>query len=691
MNVIIPDNLSGKTTIRLRNVTWRQFLDVVLSPLNYTYVEDQNIIRITSIRNLITKPFDTRIFLVNYADAGELEKSISPRIDTANGGSLQVDTRSNALVITERPSRMTRIQEIITRLDRMTSQVMIEVKLFEITKCEQANIGADIVKQPTDSSKTTMAAETINSDADAKNVASESLISSIPVPHYTYNDNQEKLKFDRVEYQNIDMKVRPEVNSAGFIRLSIQPKVSSQTGEVDFNGKTDGREPLPVFTTRSISSKVMVKDGYTLSIGSMSQQNNHFIVAPDLSEAPELRRLLKSKSEGSSTRKLVLFVTAKTLNPDGVSYQDTVDPRVLNEMRIIDSDIPGYHVPEKQFKLLNEIRHLRNEAARIEAELDYESSILDQLKKNKYSRLNQLTSSPPSLINIGMSALTIQTIGTRTSKWGEGPIWWNDQLIYVDIENHALVTLNPESGEEQTWNVGERIGTVVPRASGGTLYAGDTGIIAFDPVSGAKQTLADPESEKRATNRFNDGKCDPAGRFWAGTISLVKNTGDANLYMLDTDGSLQLKIDNVTNSNGICWNADATKMYYIDTATKQVRAYDYDNASGAISNATITIDTAKHGYDSSPDGMTIDANGNLWVAFCHGGCVTCFDPNTGKEIRKVELPCLETTACAFGGPNLDRLFITTGIHSKIEEADAGKVFVIDGLGVKGVPAFAYNS
>jgi len=289
-----------------------------------------------------------------------------------------------------------------------------------------------------------------------------------------------------------------------------------------------------------------------------------------------------------------------------------------------------------------------------------------------------------------MLELSIKAIGTRTSKWGEGPIWWNNQLVYVDIEGHALITLNPITNEEVSWNVGERIGTVVPREQGGFLYAGDNGISTFDSTTSEKQNLADPESEKRATNRFNDGKCDPAGRLWAGTISLVKNIGDANLYMLDTDGTLQLKVDEVTNSNGICWSADATTMYYIDTMTKQIRAYDYDNASGSISNATIAVDTAAQGYTSSPDGMTIDADGNLWVAFCHGGCVTCFDPTTGKELRKVELPCLETTACAFGGSNLDRLFVTTGIHSKLEEADAGKVFVIDGLGVQGVPAFAYK-
>ena len=168
-----------------------------------------------------------------------------------------------------------------------------------------------------------------------------------------------------------------------------------------------------------------------------------------------------------------------------------------------------------------------------------------------------------------MSALTLQTIGTRISKWGEGPIWWNDKLIYVDIEGHQLISLDPATGKEQVWDVGERIGTVVPHTSGGFLYAGDSGIIAFDPTSGTKQNLADPEPEKRATNRFNDGKCDPAGRFWAGTISLVKNIGDAALYMLDTDGALHLKVDEVTNSNGICWNAGATKMYYIDTMTSR--------------------------------------------------------------------------------------------------------------------------
>lgn len=289
-----------------------------------------------------------------------------------------------------------------------------------------------------------------------------------------------------------------------------------------------------------------------------------------------------------------------------------------------------------------------------------------------------------------MPAPKIQTIGTRVSKWGEGPIWWRDHLYYVDVEGHAIVQLDANTSKETILNVGERIGTLVPRKNGKFLYAGDTGIIAFDPVAGTRKTLADPEPEKRETNRFNDGKCDPAGRFWAGTISLTKKTGDAALYMLDTDGSLHLKVDKVTNSNGICWSPDATKLYYIDTPTKQVHAYNYDQDSGNIGSASVAVDTAANGFKDSPDGMTIDTNGNLWIAFCHGGCVACFDPSSGKLLNRVDLPCVETTACTFGGPDLDRLFVTTGIHKSIKESNAGKVFVIDDLGVKGMPAFAYK-
>ena len=286
-------------------------------------------------------------------------------------------------------------------------------------------------------------------------------------------------------------------------------------------------------------------------------------------------------------------------------------------------------------------------------------------------------------------SISISPIGSRVSKWGEGPIFWDDHLLYVDIEGHALIRLNPENKEEKVWDIGERIGTVVPRQTGGFICAGDSGIYSFDPVTGVKTIIADPEEEKRPDNRFNDGKCDPSGRFWAGTISTVKKTGDANLYMLDKNGDLSLKVSEVTNSNGICWNADATRMYYIDTPTKEIRSYPFDNLNGSIGQADVIVNTEEKGWEGSPDGMTIDASGMLWVAMCHGGVVLCIDPESGSLLEKIDFPCVETTACAFGGDKLERLFVTTGIHKSIEEEHAGRVFVIDGLGVCGVEAFSF--
>ena len=287
-------------------------------------------------------------------------------------------------------------------------------------------------------------------------------------------------------------------------------------------------------------------------------------------------------------------------------------------------------------------------------------------------------------------SITIKPVGSRVSQWGEGPIFWEEHLIYVDIEGHALIRLNGETGSEETWEMDERIGTVVPMQEGGFLCAGDSGIYSFDPDSGTKTNLADPEEDKRPENRFNDGKCDPSGRFWAGTISTVKKTGDANLYMLDLQGNLSLKVPGVTNSNGICWNAEATVMYYIDTPTKKILAYPFENETGSLGEPSLVVDTGIAGWEGSPDGMTIDAAGKLWVAMCHGGTVLRIDPLSGELLHQVDFPCVETTACAFGGSNLERLFVTTGLHKTFEESDAGMVFVVDGLGVSGVPSFAYG-
>ena len=280
--------------------------------------------------------------------------------------------------------------------------------------------------------------------------------------------------------------------------------------------------------------------------------------------------------------------------------------------------------------------------------------------------------------------MTVEPIGTIRAKWGEGPIWWRDRLYYVDIEGHRVIRFDPRSGEETGWDVGERVGTVVPREAGGLVIAGDSGFQFLDEESGALTPIADPEPDK-PDNRFNDGKCSPDGRFFAGTISLVKKTGDARLYRLDHDLSVHEVFGPVTNSNGIVWSADGRSVYYIDTPRKEVLAFDY--REGQLGSLRSVVDTSH--IDASPDGMTIDAEGNLWIAFCHGACVACFSPVSGEELRRVELPCLETTACAFGGAGLDQLFVTTGVHKTEVEEHAGRLFVVRGLGVRGLQASGF--
>ena len=280
--------------------------------------------------------------------------------------------------------------------------------------------------------------------------------------------------------------------------------------------------------------------------------------------------------------------------------------------------------------------------------------------------------------------LSIEPVGTIRSQWGEGPIWWQQALYFVDIEGHRVHRFDPADGSEKSWDVGQRVGTVVPRESGGLVIAGDHGLLFLDEETGHLTAIADPEADK-PDNRFNDGKCSPDGRFFAGTISLVKKTGDARLYRLDPDLTLHEAFGPVTNSNGIGWSADGKTVYYIDTPRKEVLAFDYED--GHMRNLRSVVSTAH--LDASPDGMTLDAEGNLWIAFCHGGCVVSFDPATGEELRRIELPCLETTACAFGGPDLADLYVTTGIHKTIVEEQAGRLFVIRGLGVKGLAANAF--
>lgn len=277
-----------------------------------------------------------------------------------------------------------------------------------------------------------------------------------------------------------------------------------------------------------------------------------------------------------------------------------------------------------------------------------------------------------------------EILSPRVTRWGEGPVWHEGRLFYVDIENHLILRLDPESGAGDTWDVGQRVGFLVPCRSGRLLYGGDNGLFFLDPASGESTFIADPEPDRPA-NRFNDGKCSPDGRLFAGTIATDKKTGAARLYRLDPYLSLAEAHGPVTNSNGLAWSADGRTCYYIDTPTRAVTAFAYDPADGLLSRPRTVVACGEE--EGVPDGMTIDTEDHLWIAFCHGGRVARFDTATGREVLRVPLPTRETTSCAFGGPDGKDLFITTGVDKNAGGEDpGGRVFVVRGMETGGRPA-----
>ncbi len=277
--------------------------------------------------------------------------------------------------------------------------------------------------------------------------------------------------------------------------------------------------------------------------------------------------------------------------------------------------------------------------------------------------------------------------GKTIAQWGEGPVWYNERLYWVDIEGHLVIAYDPVSETETVWDAGERVGTVVPRASGGLVIAGDSGIRALDTVTGKITPIVDPESDL-PDNRFNDGKCDPSGRFWCGTMHLRKPREPTGaLYRLDAKLKLEKLFGAVTLSNGLAWSAARDTFYYIDTPTEQVVAYNYDDKKGEISRPRLVVDTEE--FKGVPDGMALDMNGNLWVAMCHGGEIRCFDSRTGDTLEVLECPTLEVTAPAFGGPDLADLYITTGQSALSKGCELAGRLLRTKAGVKGAPSFAF--
>jgi sugar lactone lactonase YvrE len=280
------------------------------------------------------------------------------------------------------------------------------------------------------------------------------------------------------------------------------------------------------------------------------------------------------------------------------------------------------------------------------------------------------------------------------AKLGEGPIWdaAARRLLWVDIMDRAVHVFDPDMRVDRVVRTGEYTGTVVPWSGSVVVAALKERIAAVNLDSGAIRTVASLLGDASGV-RFNDGKCDPAGRLWAGTLSLTHEKERGSLYMLDANGRLVPRVDRVTTSNGIAWSRDGRTMYYIDTPTGGVDAFDFDLETGGVCRRrrVVTIPAG----EGHPDGMTMDEEGMLWVAHWDGFCVTRHDPATGRLLGRIRLPVPRVTACWFGGAALDTLFVTTASVGLDEAAkrkypQSGHLFAVV-PGVKGVSSVPFHA
>jgi len=270
---------------------------------------------------------------------------------------------------------------------------------------------------------------------------------------------------------------------------------------------------------------------------------------------------------------------------------------------------------------------------------------------------------------------------------GEGAFWdhKNKRLYWVDIDGMKVHIYDPKTKENKSFDTPTQVGTVVPKNKAEAVIALADGVYMLNTDTGAINLLSDVESEM-TYNRFNDGKCDPNGNLWIGSMHFEQSSPKANLYKVDPMGKATKMLDSITISNGIVWTQDKTTMYYIDTPTMHIRAFDFDPINSTISNERIAVVVPESlGY---PDGMAIDSEDKLWVGLWNGNSVARFDPITGTLMSKIEVPAHNVTSCSFGGKNFETLYITTASVDMTEEEQkkyplAGSLFEVK-PGVKGV-------
>jgi sugar lactone lactonase YvrE len=289
------------------------------------------------------------------------------------------------------------------------------------------------------------------------------------------------------------------------------------------------------------------------------------------------------------------------------------------------------------------------------------------------------------------ASVSVEVFADLHADVGEAPHWdeRTKTLLSVDLTAGVVLRYDQSGVKLGSFCVGQEVGAVVPRRSGGLVLAVRDGIAAASDAGEGFEVTA-PVERDTPGNRMNDAKCDPAGRLLAGTMAFDFSPHSAALYRVESDWSFGQVVRDVTQANGIAWSPSGSRMYFIDSATQGVDVFDYDVGTGSAGNRRrlVTIDRA-HGI---PDGMTADDRGNLWVACFGGAAVRCFSP-AGVQLDEVLFPVTQVTSCTFGGPGLADLYVTSaayrlGSDQLKREPHAGATFVCR-PGAVGLPASSF--
>ena len=293
-----------------------------------------------------------------------------------------------------------------------------------------------------------------------------------------------------------------------------------------------------------------------------------------------------------------------------------------------------------------------------------------------------------------MASEEIEIVVPGGAELGESPVWDERRgcLWWVDIKRGAVHRHEPQRGghgaaADASRRVGEEVGAVALRERGGLVLAVRSGVLVLDDLCSPPRRLADLAAPGV---RFNDAKCDPAGRLWAGTLADDGRAGVGRLYRVQPDGRAEVALEGVTMSNGLDWSPDGRTLYYVDSATQRVDAIAFDPESGSLGKRRTLIEIPNE--EGIPDGLTVDAEGFIWLALFGRGAVLRIAPD-GERERTVQVPVSHPTSCAFGGPDLADLYVTSAAkdlsaQQRREQPAAGAVLRLR-PGVRGRPAHRF--